>query len=88
MSRRYFTNHKPQQVFRVALPLHGDLGRGTFDLVKVLRREFDCRRSDILIQAMQLRGAWNRNNPGLLRQQPRKRNLSRCRLLSLGDSGK
>src|SRR5438105_3314471 len=30
---------------------------------------------------MQLRGAWDRNNPRLLRKQPGERDLSRCRLL-------
>src|SRR5437588_2357839 len=34
---------------------------------------------------MQLRGAWDRYNPGLLGQQPRERDLSRCRLLSFRD---
>src|SRR5271157_2284640 len=30
---------------------------------------------------MQLRGAWDRNNPRLLRKQPSECDLSRCRLL-------
>src|SRR5205823_969335 len=34
---------------------------------------------------MQLGGAWDRNNPGLLREQPGERNLSRCRLLPFCD---
>ena len=34
---------------------------------------------------MQLRGAWNRNNPGLLGEQPSERDLSRGRILPLGD---
>src|ERR687886_543010 len=35
---------------------------------------------------MQLRGAWDRNNPRLLSQQPSDRNLSRCRLLLFCDA--
>src|SRR5271157_1372005 len=34
---------------------------------------------------MQLRGAWDRNNPRLLGQQPRERDLSWCRLLPFCD---
>ncbi len=36
---------------------------------------------------MQLRGAWDWYNPRLLGQQPRERDLSRCRLLSFPDAG-
>src|SRR5207253_2022657 len=35
---------------------------------------------------MQLRGAWNWNNPRLLRKQPGERDLSRCRLLPFCDT--
>ena len=34
--------------------------------------------SDVLLQAMQLRGARDRNDPGLLREQPGQRDLGRC----------
>src|SRR3984893_2878178 len=34
---------------------------------------------------MQLRGAWDLNNPRLLRKQPSERDLSRCRLLPFCD---
>ena len=34
---------------------------------------------------MQLRGAWDWNNPRLLGQQPGERDLSGCRLLPFGD---
>src|SRR5260370_19657286 len=36
---------------------------------------------------MQLRSAWDRYNPRLLRKQPPERDLSRCRLLSFPDAG-
>src|SRR5271157_5634772 len=35
---------------------------------------------------MQLRGAWDRNSPRLLRKQPGERDLSRCRLLPFCDA--
>src|ERR1700730_3655659 len=35
---------------------------------------------------MQLRGAWDLNNPRLLRKQPSERDLSRCRLLPFCDA--
>src|SRR6476620_6197033 len=35
---------------------------------------------------MQLRGAWDWNNPRLLGQQPGERDLSRCRLLPFCDA--
>src|SRR6266849_3820761 len=37
-------------------------------------------------EAMQLRRAWNWNNPRLLGQQPRERDLSRCRFLPFCDA--
>ena len=37
---------------------------------------------------MQLRCAWDWNDPRLLRTQPRKRDLSRCRLLAFCDLAK
>src|SRR6266478_6233531 len=35
---------------------------------------------------MQLRGAWDRSNPRLLRKQPSNRDLGRCRLLPFCDA--
>src|SRR6478672_1591735 len=37
---------------------------------------------------MQLRGAWDRNNPWLLGKQPSERDLGRCRLLFFCDAAK
>src|SRR6266478_5407083 len=67
------------QLFGVTSSLHGDLGSGAIDFTEVVRREFECNCSDVLVQAMQLRGAWNWNDPRLLRQQPSQGDLSGCR---------
>ncbi len=49
-------------------------------------RQFDCRGSDVLFEAMQLRGARDRNDPRLLREQPGERDLSGSRFLALRDA--
>src|SRR6266545_8029494 len=67
------------QLFGIASSLHHDFGSGIFDLTQVVRRQFKVSRTEVLLQAVQLRGAWDGNNPGLLRQQPRQRDLGgRC----------
>src|SRR5438045_1959289 len=53
--------------------------------MKIIGGEFDCRCSNVLLQAMELRGARDWNNPRLLCKQPRERDLSRCRLLAFCD---
>ena len=58
-----------------------------FDFTQIVGREFDGDRADVFVQAMQLRGARDRYNPRLLRQQPGERDLRRCRLLSFRDAG-
>ncbi len=65
--------------------MHRDLGSCTVDLSEIVGCEFDCNGSDVLIQAMQLRGAWDWNDPRLLGQQPRQGDLSGRRLLPLAD---
>jgi hypothetical protein len=75
------------QLFGIASSLHGDLRCSTLDLVDILRAQIDVGCTDVLLHASQLRGAGNWNNPGLLSQQPRERDSSRCRLLTFCDSG-
>src|SRR5438093_1451513 len=72
----------------VARPLNRDLRGGASDLAEIVGRKFDCDRSDVLLQALQLRGAWDWNDPRFLSKQPGQRDLSRCRLLPLGDRAK
>ena len=72
-------------MFRIPFALHGDLRGGAFDLAKVVRRELHVCCSDVLLEAFQFRGAWEGNDPWLLREQPRERDLSRRRLLPFSD---
>src|SRR5438034_1150933 len=65
--------------------MHRDLGSCTVDLSEIAGCEFDCNGSDVLVQATQLRGAWDWNDPRLLGQQPRQGDLSGRRLLPLAD---
>ena len=63
----------------VAGPLHRDLGDGAIDLAQVVGRQLDGGCAEVLLQAMQLGGAGDRNDPGLLRQQPGQGDLRRRR---------
>src|SRR5260370_15582517 len=58
------------------------------DLAEIVRRKVDCRCSDVLLQTVQLRSSWDRNNPWLLRQERSERDPRRCRRLPLSDPGK
>ena len=62
---------------RVASAFHGDIGDGIADLSKIFGGQFNFSRADILLKPMQLRGSGNRDDPRLLSQQPRKRDLCR-----------
>src|SRR5260221_1350412 len=55
------------------------------DVAEVVGRQLDCGRPDVLLQAVRLRGAGDRDDPRLLGQQPRERDLGRRRLLPLAD---
>ena len=82
--RRSATGHL-LQVLGVPGPLHRDLrGRG-LDLAEVVGRELDVGRPEVLVQAMQLRGARDRDDPRLLGEQPGERDLGRRRLLASRD---
>src|ERR1700756_1211616 len=58
------------------------------DLSKIIRHKFDCRCSNVLLQPLQFRRAWNWNDPRLLRKQPGKRDLSRRGFLPFCDLAK
>ena len=66
-------------------PLHRDLRRGAFDLLKILPRKLDRNGSNVLFEAMVFRCARYWNNPRLPCKQPRKCDLIRCRLLLLSN---
>src|SRR4051794_9379803 len=67
----------------ITRPFQLDLRRGSLDRVQIFRRQFNLQRPEVLIQAVELRCARNGNNPWLLRQQPRERNLRWCCVLLL-----
>ena len=69
----------------IAGALDCDPGGGAVDLAKIVSAKFDCGCSDVLFQPVQFRRAWNRNDPGLLRQQSCQRYLRRCRALPFRD---
>ena len=56
------------------------------DLAQVVGRELDVRGAEVLLQAVQLRGARDRHDPRLLGEQPGERDLGRRRALPLGDA--
>jgi len=58
----------PLRAFGVARPVHRDLGGGALDLSKLVGREFDGGRAHVLLQALQLPGAGDGNDPRLLDQ--------------------
>ena len=57
------------------MSLHRDLRSRVFDIAEIALGEFDGGRPDVLLQAMQLRRAWNWDDPGLLSKQPRECDL-------------
>src|SRR4029079_9398548 len=71
------------KVLWVTRTVHLDLGELPVDLAQILRRQLDVGGAEVLLQAMKLRGARDGYDPGLLRQQPRDRDLRRGRLLAL-----
>jgi len=65
------------QFFGVPGSFHRDPGGGVVDLAEIVGSEFECDRSVVLVQAIQLRGARNGNYPRFLGQQPGKGYLGR-----------
>src|SRR6266487_3085148 len=60
--------------------MHLDRCGGGIDVTEIIGGEFDCRRADVLLQALHPARAGDRHNPRLLRQQPRERDLRRRRI--------
>src|SRR5918994_1790793 len=63
------------QMLRIAGALYRDLGNRALDVAEIVGGEFDASRSDVLVEAVQLRGAGDRNDPRLLGKQPGDRDL-------------
>src|SRR6476661_8054438 len=70
------TNHR-LELRGIAVALDLDRSSCAFDLGKIGSGQLDGRCADILLQAIVLRSAWNRDYPRALRQQPGERELSR-----------
>ena len=70
---------------RIAFALDLDRGAGLLDLIEIVSREFDVSGFEILFQTAELGRSRYGDDPGLLRQQPGKRDLRRRRLLALAD---
>src|SRR5438128_2133709 len=62
-------------VLRITCALYLDLRRGAVDRAELVGRQLDVGCSEVLLEAVQLRGARNRHDPRLLREQPRERDL-------------
>src|SRR6266481_851303 len=58
------------QMFRVPSTLHLDPGKRGFDVAQIVGRQFHGSGSEIFFQAMDLRRARDRNDPGFLGKQP------------------
>jgi hypothetical protein len=50
-----------------AAPLHLDCGGSLLNLAQVVRRELDRSSADVLLEPVQLRCAWDWNDPRRLR---------------------
>src|SRR5437773_10748473 len=72
----------------ISRSLHRDLRSRAIDFTNIFRRKFGCGCSDVLFEPRQLRCARDWHYPWLLSEQPRERDLSRCRLLPFRDHAK
>src|SRR5262249_21640857 len=71
--------------FRVPCTVHGDLRCSSIKLPEIIRSELDGNGSDVLFKTLQLGGARNRNDPGVLCHPPCECDLSGCRILLRGE---
>jgi hypothetical protein len=62
---------------RVARAMNGDPRCGHFDVAQIVGCQFDVGGSDVLVETMPFRRTWDGDNPGLLREKPGERNLTR-----------
>src|SRR5438552_7950383 len=71
------------QLLGVPRPLDRDVRGGALDLAEIVRGQPDCRGADVLFQARQFGRARDWYDPRLSGQEPRERDLRRCRLLPI-----
>src|SRR6516164_6048672 len=67
------------------MSLHRNLRSCVFDVAKIALGEFNGGCPDVFLKPMQLRGAWNWDDPGLLTEDPRQCDLGRRCLLPLSN---
>ena len=72
-------------VIRIAIAVNFHGRGGGFDVAKIAGGKFESGRADVFFQAVQFRGAGDGNDPRLLREQPRERDLRRRRFFPLRD---
>src|SRR5262245_49733063 len=83
--RLVLATHQSLHIFGVPGPLHRDAGGVAIYLTEIVGRQLYVNGPIVLLQAVQLRGAWDGNNPWLLRQNPGESDLRGRRVLSLCD---
>src|SRR2546428_13118316 len=71
------------ELLGIPCALHVDFRRGAVDGGEILGRQLDIRSSEVLLEPAQLGGSRDRNDPRLLREKPRQRDLPGRRVLSL-----
>src|SRR6266516_1427897 len=64
-----------QDGFWKALALNWNFQSCRIDLINILPRQLDRSGADVLFQSIYLRRSWNWNDPRLLCEQPRQRDL-------------
>src|SRR5438445_102697 len=74
-----------QHSLRQPLSRHVDPGRALLDVAQVARRQRRVHGAKVLLEARQFLRPRNRDNPRLLREQPRERDLRRRRAFPLRD---
>src|SRR6185369_15990632 len=73
------------QFLGVAGALYLDLRGRLVDGAKVLGRELEARRAEVLLEPVEPGRPGDRHDPGLLREEPRERDLRGSRLLPRRD---
>ena len=69
----------------IAVTLHGDLRKGGFDVAEIARSQLDVGSFDVFVEAVQLGGAGDGDDPGLLGEEPRECDLGRGGMFAGGD---
>src|SRR5271165_2960261 len=84
-SRRLSAADEGFELLWVARPLDRDLGGGSLDVAQVLGRQLDGDGTQVLGETTGLGGAGDRDDPRLLGEQPRQRDLCGRGVLAGGD---